>query len=291
MVPDRWARNISDSEKEAVLSTKMIRMSGKVATLESQSVATGLRYQSEKLQKDHYDRIAEQYETHYSDACSLEYRRRFIYQPMFEGLDLDGRSVLDAMCGSGQTTDYLLARGAKVTGLDISTEAIDSFRHQRPDCNAVCGSVLDSDLPGESFDCVAVVGGLHHLHPHLSAAIEEIHRVLKPGGTFCFMEPHNGSFPDLIRKRWYKHDDFFSDNEEAIDLKSLRDEFATRFVFKRAMYQGNVAFLLVLNSLIFRIPVRLKPIYSPLLMRLESIIGRLQGRMSSCFVLAQWEKK
>ena len=40
---------------------------------------------SEQLQRDHYDQIADEYEAHYSDACSLEYLRRFIYEPMFEG--------------------------------------------------------------------------------------------------------------------------------------------------------------------------------------------------------------
>jgi SAM-dependent methyltransferase len=288
---DRCAGFISDPAKEIVMSAEILKMSAKAAQFDSQSVARPLRYQTEQLQKDHYDKIAEQYEAHYSDPCSQKYRHTFIYQPMFEGLDLDGINVLDAMCGSGQTADYLIERGANVTGLDISTESINAFRKGRPNSRAVCGSVLASDLPSESFDCVAVVGGLHHLHPHLNAAIEEIYRVLKPGGTFCFMEPHSGSFPDLIRKRWYKHDAFFSDNEEAIDLRSLQHTFSSRFTFKQAKYQGNVAFLLVLNSLIFRIPARLKPFYSPILLKLESLIGRFQGKLSSCFVVAQWEKR
>ena len=46
------------------------------------------------------------------------------------------------------------------------------------------------DCRTTSFDCVAVVGGLHHIHPNVKAAVREIHRVLKPGGHFCFMEPH-----------------------------------------------------------------------------------------------------
>src|SRR5262245_54880026 len=77
---------------------------------------------SERQQQEHYDNIAADYEAHYSDEWSVEYRRRFIYGPMFEGMNLSGMEVLDAMCGSGQTTSYLLARGAKVTGLDISNE-------------------------------------------------------------------------------------------------------------------------------------------------------------------------
>lgn len=245
---------------------------------------------SEQLQQDHYDRIADQYEAHYSDACSLEYRRQFIYEPMFEGLDLSGMKVLDAMCGSGQTTQYLLARGARVTGLDLSSEVINSFKSRWTDCAAIQRSLLDSGLPNDYFDCVVIVGGLHHAHPNVSAALREINRVLKPGGYLCFMEPHSGSLPDAIRRIWYKHDRFFSDNEASIDVEAYAREFAAQFKSDKINYLGNLAFLFVLNSLIMRIPVSVKPYYSPLLIKLESLINKLQGKLTSCFVVARWQK-
>ena len=139
---------------------------------------------AELLQQQHYDRIADDYEVHYSDAASMEYRRRFIYEPMFAGLNLSGMRVLDAMCGNGQTTEYLLANNAVVTGLDISTKVIESFRTRWPTCTAELRSLLNSGLPDNSFDCISVVGGLHHIHPNVSAAVAEIHRLLKPGGHF-----------------------------------------------------------------------------------------------------------
>ena len=246
---------------------------------------------SERLQRDHYSEISAEYEAHYSDASSLEYRLKFIHEPMFTGINLDGMTVLDAMCGSGQTTEYLLKNGAEVTGLDISDVVVDAFKARWADCQAICRSLLDSNLPDNSYDCLVIVGGLHHIQPNVSSAVREIHRVLKPGGYFCFMEPHSGSFPDLIRKFWYKHDRFFSDNEAAIDVRALEEEFAPHFAFKRMEYLGNVAFLLVLNSLIFRIPRRLKPLYSPILLKLESLISKLQGKRTSCFVVGQWQKK
>src|SRR6185295_9851013 len=99
---------------------------------------------TEALQQEHYDRISTEYEAHYGDPCSQEYRRKFIYEPMFKGLDLKGKRVLDALCGSGQATDYLLQNGAHVTGLDISNEAMDSFKRRWPGCDAACTSILDS---------------------------------------------------------------------------------------------------------------------------------------------------
>ncbi|HEY6231120.1 MAG TPA: class I SAM-dependent methyltransferase, partial [Pyrinomonadaceae bacterium] len=201
---------------------------------------------AELLQRKHYDRIAEDYEAHYGDSCSREYRQRFIYQPMFDGMNLDGMKVLDAMCGSGHTTEYLLSRGAQVTGLDISPAEINHFAARCPEAIGICRSLLDSKLAADSFDCVAVVGGLHHLHPHLDDAMREIHRVLKPGGYFCFMEPHARSIPDVVRRLWYRFDNFFSDNEAAIDIARLQHDFSEHFTFTRTQYQGGVAFLLVL---------------------------------------------
>jgi SAM-dependent methyltransferase len=250
---------------------------------------SGLQW-SEELQQAHYDEIGADYEAHYSDPCSVEYRRKFIYGPMFEGISLPGMNVLDAMCGCGQTTEFLLANQADVVGLDISNEVIQSFRARWTNCKAVRRSLLDSGLPSQSFDCVVVVGGLHHIQPHVAEAITEIHRVLKPEGYFCFMEPHSASLANIVRRFWYKHDELFSDNESAIDLQSLEEQFRPHFRFNRVRYLGNVAFLFVLNSLVFRIPLKLKPLYAPFLMRLEPLINKLQGRLTSCFVVVQWQK-
>ena len=244
----------------------------------------------EQIQKLHYDRIAEEYESHYGDSCSQQYREQFIDEPMFAGIDLLGLDVLEAMCGSGQTTEFLLSKGARVTGLDISPDEIDSFQRRWPGCEPKCGSMLSSGLASDSFDCVAVVGGLHHLHPHLSEAVREIHRILKPGGRFCFAEPHKGSLPDRVRAFWYKHDDLFASNEASIDLESLKNEFSPAFSFEREEYLGNIAYLLVLNSMIFRLPLKLKRWYTPVLLRAEALINKRQGKWSACFVVGQWKK-
>ena len=272
----------------------MIRVNDAKQILESTVAAAPWEAQlgdSERQQQEHYDNIAADYEMHYSDEWSVEYRRRFIYEPMFEGLELSGKNVLDAMCGSGQTTRYLLARGASVTGLDISNEVIDTFQARWCEAKAVRRSLLDSGLPDNAFDCVAVVGGLHHIHPNVKRAVQEIHRILKPGGHFCFMEPHSGSFPDLVRRIWYRFDRFFSDNEAAIDINLLKKDFGSRFVLKKVNYLGNFAFLLVLNSLIFRIPPGSKRFFAPLLMKLEPVVNRLQTKLTSCFVVTQWQKQ
>lgn len=248
--------------------------------------------QAEGTQRQHYNRIAADYEAQYGDPDGLVYREKFLYEPLLAGLDLEGRNVLEALSGSGHATEYLLKqKKALVTGLDISDEAIASFKERWPGCEAICASITDSGLPAESFDCIVVVMGLHHLHPHLSEALREIHRLLRKGGTFCFTEPHLDSGFNRFRKMWYRRDSLFAENEESLDIDALKKEFAELFDYKVEKYVGSVAYLLVLNSMIFRVPLWLKRIYSPAVILLERAVSLIHSRTISLAVICQWEKK
>jgi SAM-dependent methyltransferase len=242
-------------------------------------------------QSAHYDALAERYASGYDDAFSRAYRDRFIHSAMFAPGELRGARVLEAMCGSGQETRYLLEAGARVVGLDISERQIEGFRRRWPGCESHCVSIVESGLAPESFDAAIIVGGLHHVHPRVPEALAEVHRLLRTGGTLCFMEPHTGSLPDRVRRLWYRLDPLFADNEAAIDLEALEHLFADRFVFESKVYRGNLAFLLVLNSMVFRIPNRLKRWISPPLLGLETLLVPLQRRWNSCFVVARWRKR
>ena len=245
----------------------------------------------EQSQEKHYDRIADSYNAHYGDTYSQHYAHRFIYEPMFRGMSLRGARVLDAMCGNGQCTAYLLAQGAVVTGLDVSGEQIAAYHAKWPQALPLKKSILDSGLEAGSFDSVAVVGGLHHVHPHVEETIEEFHRILKPGGYLSFAEPQRGSLPDLARKWWYRYDSMFEKNEAAIDLAGLKKTFARRFDYRYECYRGQLAYLLVFNSMIFRVPLRLKRFYAPPLLLMERILTPVMPRQLCCFVVCQWQKK
>jgi hypothetical protein len=82
----------------------------------------------------------------------------------------------------------------------------------------------------------------------------------------------------------------FESNEAAIDLDKLEIKFASRFEFGPPVYSGNLGYLLVFNSMVFRVPHWLKQIYSPALLGLERAVGLIQDRKLSCFVVCQWRK-
>lgn len=249
-------------------------------SIETASTAQGL----------HYDRLIDRYERHATDAITLRYRRRFIDEPLLRGIQLKGARVLEAMCGSGHSTGVLLEHGAHVTGLDVSQEAIALFRRKWPQCDAVVADVLEHGLEPESFDVVVVVGGLHHVHPNVDAAVTEIWKLLRPGGFFCFSEPHSGSAVDLVRRWWYRRDPLFESNEAAIDVASLRQFADGMFDFRREHYFGNIAHTLVLNSMVLRVSPQLKRVYGGAAMALEALLNPVLGRRLACSVSCQWQK-
>lgn len=244
----------------------------------------------ELAQKCAYDAMYELYLRHYSDEFSRRYYRKFLFGPLADGVGLAGKKALEALCGSGQIVGDLLENGAEVFGLDISLGMTENFRKRWPDTPVICASIYDSAIKSESFDCVFIIGGLHHLHPHVGRALDEIHRILKPGGWLCFGEPHAGSLPDVFRRAWYRADRTFERNESAIDLDALRAENEHRFDIVKTRYLGNAAYLTVLNSMIFRVPAWLKRAYAPALMLIESLLAPLCGKRLSCFSLSQWRK-
>ncbi len=246
---------------------------------------------TEQKQKELFDQKADLFEAHYSDKYTEEYRRKFVYQPMVEGIDLKGKKVLEAMCGSGQATPFFLEQGAEITGLDISEKLIESFKRQFPQCEGICTSIFDNDIPDESYDVVSIIAGLHHLHPRVDECLEEVYRILKPGGYFIFMEPQSGSLPDIARKVWYALDkSYFEDNEASVDINHLKKVFKGRFINNRTIHTGFLAFLLVYNSYVFRMPLHWKKYYSPFLLKLDKWVEPLQGKLTSCIAVCQWQK-
>lgn len=112
--------------------------------------------------------------------------------------DPAGKVVLDYGCGPGYLTKYLLDAGAvHVTGIDVSEGEIEQARiRAREDGLADKSRFLVVDahatgFPDDSFDLVVGDSILHHLD--LRVALEELRRILRPGGKAVFIEPlwHN----------------------------------------------------------------------------------------------------
>ena len=108
--------------------------------------------------------------------------------------DVEGKRVLDVACGEGCNARILAAKGARVTGVDISQRMIEFAR--REEARAKQGAdyrVLDaSDLSAFAdglFDLVTCFMSLQDIEGH-ERAISEVARVLRNRGRFVFSIPH-----------------------------------------------------------------------------------------------------
>ena len=246
--------------------------------------------QSEMNQKDLYNRIAEKYDLYYADKYALKYRYN-IFDRIFANINLKNKSILDSMCGGGESTGYFLRHGATVTGLDISDNCCAIYNKRYPECNVVCSSILETQFLDNSFDIV-ITDSLHHLHPYVNKAMKEIYRILKPGGYFCCWEPVSGSLIDIFRKIWYKIDKkYFQKNEKSIDIVRLIKLYKNHFENTNCIYGGNLAYIFINSAGILRIPLNLVKLYAPILIPAENILNCFQPKFFSCWVLGLFRKK
>lgn len=246
---------------------------------------------AEEIQKKSFEKIGDQYLLHYTDQGSTRYRRDYIFRPMAGELDLEGKIILDAMCGSGQLSDFLSRENCTLHALDLSEKQTQLYKKRFPGVRVRTASIVRTGYPDDYFDIIMICGGLHHVHPNVSGALTEVGRILKPGGFFVFCEPHAGSLFDAIRKLWYRHDHLFMENEASIDYAFLEKNFSGSFNTVKKRYFGNVAYYLIYNSLILRIPLSLKKWLAPPALALEKFLTPLHTAFLSSYMIARWQKK
>jgi SAM-dependent methyltransferase len=108
-----------------------------------------------------------------------------------------GKDVLEAGCGIATDGMRFARAGARYTGIDFSATALDLARRRLAleggAAAFVQGSVVDLPFPDASFDLLYSNGVIHHLR-ETQRAIDEFHRVLRPGGTALVMVYHRRSF-------------------------------------------------------------------------------------------------
>lgn len=137
------------------------------------------------------DRFGGDYETFFSDYDQFRYSMESHLPACLDGLDLDGKRVLEIGLGQGADSESLIRRGARWTGVDLTAESVERVRTRLtlrglPFDGLRQGSVLGLPFDDNSFDLVFSHGVLHHV-PEIRQAEKEIHRVLRPGGELVIM--------------------------------------------------------------------------------------------------------
>jgi ubiquinone/menaquinone biosynthesis C-methylase UbiE len=153
-----------------------------------------MRIESEILQNtlskpDLHTRWANVY---YSGRNNIFYEIAFDYIKKILGSGV-GETILDAGCGNGAHSVRLAQRGFKVTAVDFSDEALklcnENLKIHNLDSKVKVrkASLLELDFKDDSFDNVLCWGVLMHI-PEIKVALNELCRVIKPGGNLILCE-------------------------------------------------------------------------------------------------------
>lgn len=130
------------------------------------------------------------------------------------GAGQTGSRFLELGIGTGRIAIPLLARGANVTGVDISPRMVARLRenlaaHQAELPGQPWGrlDVRSADMTAlpfeaQTFDAVVVVHALH-LVPEWKRALDEALRVLRPGGVFLLGQDHHPTrSAESVQRQW-----------------------------------------------------------------------------------------
>jgi demethylmenaquinone methyltransferase/2-methoxy-6-polyprenyl-1,4-benzoquinol methylase len=123
-----------------------------------------------------------------------------------------GGSALDLCCGTGMITMDLAERTGptgRVAGMDLSGEMLAIARHRLAKrkmdgwVELFQGDVAELPFPDVQFDCVTIGYGLRNVHDPVPV-VNEIHRVLKPGGILVAIESAKPTLP-VFRGVYYSY--------------------------------------------------------------------------------------
>src|SRR3954453_6260575 len=133
------------------------------------------------------------------------YMASYPYLPHYLEHPLAGAEVLEIGLGYGTLSPERMARGASYHGVDIAEGPVEMVRHRLrlvggddAETRVLQGSALALPFGDERFDYVFTIGCLHHTGD-LPRAVEEVRRVLKPGGTAVVMLYNLHSYRQLTK--------------------------------------------------------------------------------------------
>lgn len=169
-----------------------------------------------------------QWKAFYSDAdVKLEYPSETLvrmmkgsYIPEFDR-DYKGKKAIDIGFGHGNNLLFLAQLGLEIFGVEVHKDicklTTDRLSRLEIKANLQCGRNRAIPFPDNTFDYLVSWDVIHYEvdDEHIREAIEEYHRVLKPGGRFFLstVAPNNAilSGADIIGCHRYKitrEDDF-----------------------------------------------------------------------------------
>jgi ubiquinone/menaquinone biosynthesis C-methylase UbiE len=175
----------------------------------------------------------------YLQSCRTEFWRNVFRAELAYLLQhLEGsREVLSVGCGPAIVESGLSERGFRVTGLDVSQEALACA----PDhIRTIAGRAEDMDFPKSSFDAVIYVASLQFIEDYRKA-MEKTAQVLRPAGKLIVMllNPQSAFFKEKAEDPTSYVRKIRHTNLEEIE-SAIAEHFHTQTEYFMGVKDGNI---------------------------------------------------
>lgn len=113
-------------------------------------------------------------------------------------------AIIELGCGAARLARHLLHTypNCQVTGLEVDArQHAKNLAEPQQGLAFLAAEAQHIPLPANSFDLALMLKSLHHVPlPHLAQALDEVARVLRPGGYLYVSEPvYDGALNEVIR--------------------------------------------------------------------------------------------
>jgi ubiquinone/menaquinone biosynthesis C-methylase UbiE len=172
-------------------------------------------------------------EERYSESCRREFWQKVFQRELAYLIEhLKGcRDVLSVGCGPAIIESELAKYGFKVTGLDVSQEALNRAPDQ---VRTIAARAEDMPFPESSFDAVIYVASLQFIDEYRKA-IEKTTRVLRPEGKLIAMLLNPES--DFFKKKLAEPNSYVCKIKHT-NLKKMEDVIAEDYNVQTEYYLG-----------------------------------------------------
>ncbi|MBC1237617.1 class I SAM-dependent methyltransferase [Nostoc sp. 2RC] len=159
-----------------------------------------------------YDPIAKIYNEKVAAQCFKN------YLPAMEKLllpHLDSEAnLLDVGCGTGQLVKYLITKGYKVTGIDISEAMLNYARMNAPEAEFFMVSAVDLDFTS-TFDGIVSTGALSHIMniEEINRVAQNIYKALKKNGILFL-----NMFLEEMYQQYWSDNFYFEKNDDHVSI-------------------------------------------------------------------------
>lgn len=139
--------------------------------------------------KSNLEQFFDDFSSEYDKKLKNSYFSKNLYWVVEEIFGKIYSNILDIGCGTGLLLNILneLYPNSKLNGIDISEKMILKATNNVPRANIVKSDVHSLPFDDEKFDLVVCTASFHHYENDFSV-MNEVKRVLKPGGKFIVLD-------------------------------------------------------------------------------------------------------